>query len=277
MGIIGSAFVGYNRVYGAGNDRSIASDFIADSMFYYNLTNNYTSGDTTVTDLSPTGLNANVVSPTTYGVDGTEKYLTTPDYNGAGYIQLAGNNVEDADFSSTGVSVQHWIKPKLGHNPTNPPFGAGYPQPMFSVGQGSRVPFEMSYTATPASVYSLNDAFTVRLGNKGDANGDTDNFVYNYGASPSTITNEWRLFSLVWDCGNSYEMYIDGALVKSGTTDKTWEGSHTLDYTTTGLAFGSSTAFKSEAEWNTSMLIADKLTAAEIALYYNQTKGVFGK
>ena len=276
MGIIGSAFVGYNRVYGAGNDRSIASDFIADSMFYYNLTDNYTSGDTTVTDLSPTGLNANVVSPTTYGVDGTEKYLTTPDYNGAGYIQLAGNNVEDADFSSTGVSVQHWIKPKLGHNPTNPPFGAGYPQPMFSVGQGSRVPFEMSYTATPASVYSLNDAFTVRLGNKGDANGDTDNFVYNYGASPSTITNEWRLFSLVWDCGNSYEMYIDGALVKSGTTSKNWEGTHSFDYTTTGLGF-TGAAFRSEGNWNTSMLIADKLTAAEIATYYNQTKGVFGK
>ena len=276
MGIIGSAFVGYNRVYGAGNDRSIASDFIADSMFYYNLTDNYTSGDTTVTDLSPTGLNANVVSPTNYGVDGTEKYLTTPDYNGAGYIQLAGNNVEDADFSSTGVSVQHWIKPKLGHDPTNPPYFNGWPQSMFSVGQGGRLPWTMEYTATPASIYSLNDSFSVRLGNKGDTNEQADSFVYNYGASPSTITNEWRLFSLVWDCGNSYEMYIDGALVKSGTTNKNWEGSHSFDYTTTGLGFGGGN-FNSEGNWNTSMLIADKLTAAEIATYYNQTKGVFGK
>ena len=278
MGIIGSAFVGYNRVYGAGNDRSIVTDFIADSMFYYNLTDNYTSGDTTVTDLSPNGFDASVIAPTTYGVDGTEKYLTTPDYNGAGYISCNGNNVEDADFSSTGVSVQHWIKPRLGHNPNNPPYLTGWPQSMLQIGQGGRVPFDMSYTATPGTqLTSLKDSFTVTLGNKGDSNGQSQTFTYIYGSSPSTITNEWRLFSLVWDCGNSYEMYIDGALVKSGTTDKTWEGTHSLDYTTTGLAYGASTGFRSTAKWNTSMLIADKLTAAEIATYYNQTKGVFGK
>ena len=276
MGIIGSAFVGYTRVYGAGGNRSIANDFIADSMFYYNLTDNYTSGDTTVTDLSPNGLNASVVAPTTYGTDGTEKYLTTPDYNGAGYIQLSGTNIEDADFSSTGVSIQHWIKPKLGHSPNNPPYFTGFPQPMFSVGQGGRVPFRMSYTATPASAYSLNDQFTVILGNKSDSNEQAESHTYVYGASPSTITNEWRLFSLVWDCGNSYEMYIDGALVKSGTTSKNWEGINTFDYTTTGLGFNG-TGFASEGNWNTSMLIADKLTAEEIATYYNQTKGVFGK
>jgi hypothetical protein len=273
---LGSIYDGLGLLYQTNGFTPIATE----ALIYHNLSNanSFSPGDSVIFDLSGNGNNGSITkvlgTGTSVSTDGNIVRLkntitdATPSGN-ASVINLASGVIQGADFSTSGITMNFWVKPEYGvvFGAFNDPL----PQELFTVGEGGRTPFTFSFTAKNGG-----DAIiSLRVGNKNDTNEDSVSISYTTGVA-STFISTYRLLSFVWDCGSSYRIYYDGTSVASSSTVKTWSGSSSLTFTNFGMGGSGANEFLN-SYYTLAGAWAETWADSQVLDFFNTTKAFYGR
>ena len=247
------------------------NEILDSSYAYYDITNtnSYTSGSSTLFDLSPNQSDATIVNSVglNYGVSGSIPYLQGPGTNSyaTNSTHIAGGN-----YSTTGLTHNIWIKPVLDFYPYE-----------------TKTPFQIRLGAS-------GNFWGVTLQQNGPIGGPPDNWTYQVKLvnnptdasdqselvtlSPTGFVDNYHLFSYVWDSGNTITMYYDGVQVKTASTTRSWSGSVSAGsggcnlFSTAGQISGE----QFSGYWGLMSFYKEKWDSTKMLEYYNKTKGNFG-
>lgn len=274
---LGSIYDGLGLLYQTNGFNPIART----ALIYHDLSipNCYIPGDSIINDLSGNGWNGGIETvigtgtavSTSGNIVRLKNTLTgaNPITGNASVIVLNENAIDTADFGTSGITMNFWVKPE--YSITFGAFNDPLLQDLFIVGQGGRVPWGFAFEAKNGG----DAAIGLRVGNKGDTNDQVDTISYNAGAA-STFISTYRLLSFVWDCGTSATIYYDGVEVASSSTSKTWTGAGALDYTGFGMA-GQGIGEFLNSYYTAGGAWAETWTDGQVLDYFNSTKAFYGR
>jgi len=252
----------------------------ANALVYHNLSNPscYTSGSTTMVDLSGNGWNGTLSTVlgdgASYSANGNiiqlKNNLTsgTPSGN-VSVVNISLDAIANADFSTSGITMNFWLLPAYGV--TFGAFSDPLPQNLFTINEGGRVPWAFQLIAKNGG----NAEMALRLGNKSDTNEQVQFVSYTIGTA-STFINTYRLLSFVWDCGSSATIYYDGSPVATSSTSKTWTSSGIFNACGFGMG-GQGVGEYNNSYYTTAAAWAETWSDGQVLDYFNETKGFFGR
>ena len=240
------------------------------SYAYYNIvdTQSYTSGSSTLFDLSPAKSNASIVNTSgtnvVYGVSGSIPFIRNN--NGINYATNSPR-IAGGDYSTTGLTHNIWVKPFDDFFPyeSKKIFQIRFAQAGHFWGVG------MEKNGTGGGWF-----YQVSLVNN---TSETSPETYSYIIPNAGFLDNYHLFSYVWDSGNNITMYFDGVQVLTDTTTKSWSGD-------SGAGSGGCNLFSASNQisgeefigyWGSMAFYKEKWDSTKMLEYYNDTKGNFGR